>query len=107
VALATSISGIITFLFLFVMLKRKIGDFGGKNICISFLRILAASISMGAVCCFLSQRNMVFSGSKMIKFYKLGWVMLAGLVSYAGFCFIFRVGELRELWNWLAHRNRD
>ncbi|MFH0935384.1 MAG: murein biosynthesis integral membrane protein MurJ [Candidatus Omnitrophota bacterium] len=104
VALATSISGIITFLILFFMLKKKIGDFEEKKIFISFLRILAASICMGVVCYLLSQRNMILAGSRLIKFYKLGLVILAGLVSYTGFCFIFRVGELRELWRWLAKR---
>ncbi|MBL7151503.1 MAG: murein biosynthesis integral membrane protein MurJ [Candidatus Omnitrophica bacterium] len=106
VALATSISGIITFLILFSLLKKKIGDFQEKKILISFLRILAASICMGAVCYFFSQRNMILAGSRLIKFYKLGAVMLAGLVSYAGFCFIFRVGELRELLSWLARRHK-
>ncbi|MFH0762918.1 MAG: murein biosynthesis integral membrane protein MurJ [Candidatus Omnitrophota bacterium] len=106
VALATSISGIVTFFILFFLLKRKIGDFDGKSILVSFLRILAASIAMGVVCYLLSQKNMLLAGSKSAQFYKLGWVILAGLFSYAGFCFIFRVGELRELSSWLLKRNK-
>lgn len=104
VALATSISGIITFLILFSLLKRKIGDFDEKKIFVSFLRILAASICMGVVCYFFSQGSMILAGSKLIKFYKLGLLMLTGLVSYTGFCILFRVGELGELWRWATTR---
>lgn len=107
VALATSISGIITFFVLAYLLKKKVGDFGTKRIALSFIRILAASISMGVICYFVSQGSMVPAGSKLLALYKLGFVMLAGIVSYLGFCFIFGVGELRELWRWLAQRKRS
>ncbi len=101
VALATSVSGIITFFVLAYLLKKKVGDFDCGRIVFSFIRILAASICMGAVCYFVSQRNMVLTGSKLTTLYKLGFVILAGMVSYAGFCFVFGVGELRELWRWI------
>lgn len=48
-ALATSISAIICTCLLFISLRRKIGPFGIKNIIISFLKILIASLIMGAI----------------------------------------------------------
>lgn len=102
VALATSISGIITFFVLAYLLKKKVGDFGTKGLALSFLRVLAASVCMGAVCYFLSQRSMALTGSKLLAAYKLGFVMLGGVVSYLGFCVIFGVKELKELWQWLT-----
>jgi putative peptidoglycan lipid II flippase len=46
-ALATSISAIFCTVLLFIGLRAKIGPFGMKNITISFLKILCASIIMG------------------------------------------------------------
>ncbi|MFZ7133090.1 MAG: murein biosynthesis integral membrane protein MurJ [Eubacteriales bacterium] len=46
-ALATSISAIFTTLLLFISLRKKIGPFGMKQISISFLKILFASLVMG------------------------------------------------------------
>lgn len=46
-ALATSISAIFTTILLFISLRKKIGPFGMKQISISFLKILFASLVMG------------------------------------------------------------
>lgn len=48
-ALATSISAIITTLLLFISLRKKIGPFGIKHISLSFIKILLASTIMGIV----------------------------------------------------------
>ncbi|GAA0176825.1 murein biosynthesis integral membrane protein MurJ [Clostridium sediminicola] len=48
-ALATSIAAIITAVLMFISLKKKIGPFGMKQISISFLKILFASLVMGAI----------------------------------------------------------
>lgn len=94
IALATSISGIVAFILLWVALKKKIGDFGFKEIALSFLRISAASIGMGIVCYFSSR----VSANKILN---LTAVLTLGLVSYIIFCFIFKVSEMRLLWNLL------
>ncbi|MCM8796265.1 MAG: murein biosynthesis integral membrane protein MurJ [Candidatus Omnitrophica bacterium] len=102
IALATSISGIISFIILFRLLEKKIGDFGSKQISLSFLKILLAAASMGGTCFFLYQ--------EVIK--RLSWHWLVGLaitvaialLSYAGFCFIFRVKEMEELRLWILQR---
>lgn len=46
-ALATSIAGIFTTVLLFISLRKKIGQFGMKQISISFIKILLASLVMG------------------------------------------------------------
>ncbi len=92
-ALATSISGIATFLLLFFILKKRLGGFGERRIFPSFLRILAASICMAALC-FLVNRAL-----------NLGWALFCGLLSYIMFCFLFGVTELREIIHWLAFKN--
>ena len=48
-ALATSISAIFCTVLLFISLRKKIGSFGMKNITISFLKILCASLLMGVI----------------------------------------------------------
>lgn len=48
-ALATSISAIFTTVLLFVSLRKKLGPFGMKQISISFLKILFASLVMGGL----------------------------------------------------------
>ena len=102
-ALATSISGLNTFLILFFILHKKIGDFHGKYIINSFARILLASLCMGAVCYFVIQREIV-SGCTLNKFVNLVFVLLFGALSYIAFCFILRVKEMYELWRLLSRR---
>jgi putative peptidoglycan lipid II flippase len=48
-ALATSISALFTTSLLFISLRNKIGSFGIKNISISFIKILCASLVMGVI----------------------------------------------------------
>jgi len=88
-ALATSISGITTFLFLFFILNRRLDGFGRRKIFSSFLRILVASFCMAAVC-FLVNRAL-----------NLGWALFCAGLSYIVFCFLFGVDELKEFTHWL------
>lgn len=48
-ALATSISAIFCTALLFISFRKKVGSFGMKNIVISFIKILCASLIMGAI----------------------------------------------------------
>jgi putative peptidoglycan lipid II flippase len=92
-ALATSISGIISFLFLFFILSKRLSGFGEDKILKSFLRILAATLCMAAVC-FLVNRSLNF-----------GWALFCGALAYVFFCFLFGVVELAQLMHWLTHKN--
>jgi putative peptidoglycan lipid II flippase len=98
-ALATSISGINTFFILFAILKKKLGDFNIAGVFLSFARIFIASLCMAAACYLAWQKTATLN-----KYFNLGLAITAGLVSYIIFCFIFRVSEMQQLWNWLLHR---
>jgi putative peptidoglycan lipid II flippase len=89
-ALATSISGIASFFLLFFNLRLRLGGFGEYKILKSFLRILAATLGMAAVC-FLVNRALNF-----------GWALFFAALAYTFFCFIFGVAELKQLWHWLV-----
>ena len=92
-ALANSISGISSFLILFFVIKKRLEPFDTKPIFVSFLRILAATFFMFTVCYRLSQTNIF-----------LALILIIAVISYIFFCFLFRVREMREAWNWLTQR---
>jgi len=93
-ALATSISGIVSFFCLFFILSKRLGGFGEDKILNSFWRILAATLAMAAVT-FLVNRALNF-----------GWALFCAALAYTFFSFIFGVVELRELWHWLIPPSR-
>jgi putative peptidoglycan lipid II flippase len=104
-ALATSISGIITFLILFFLLRRKIHGFEVEALALSFIRILLASICMGAVCA-LASRNIVLGYGFLARLLNLALAIVLGIISYIIFCFLLKVNEIQELWGWLAQRKK-
>lgn len=99
IALATSISGITTFLILFVLAKRKIGDFGAKEIGISFVRILICGAGMGLVC-YLSM-NLCSN-----RFLSIAVALITGSISYISFCLLFRVKEIYQLFNLVGRHGK-
>ena len=101
IALATSISCIITFFILFSILIRKLKDFKTREIFISFLRIIGASVFMGLSCFWAEKYFISISLNKVVKLFLL---FLAGSVSYAVFCFLFRVSELGDLVRWVGRK---
>jgi len=103
-ALATSISGINTCLVLFFLLVRKIGSFDSKELGFSFLRILLATLAMGAVCFFAAQHKFFAADNTVYRLLELGILLVIGVASYVIFCFIFHVKEIHELRNWLFKR---
>ncbi len=88
-ALATSISGISGFCILFFILQKRLGGLEKKLILGSFLRLLAASLAMGLI---------VFLVNKALNLF---WALGSGVLAYIFFCFVFKVEEMRQLWNWL------
>lgn len=104
IALATSISGIISFAVLFVLLIKKIGDFHIDNIFSSFARILSAGLLMALVCYGVSGVIAVPQAPVSVKFLNLTLLVMTGTLSYIMFCFLFKVQEMREMWQWLARK---
>lgn len=97
IALATSISGIVSFSILFNILRKRLADFEANKVLLSFTRTLCASICMGIVCYFSSQLG-------LNKYLNLILAIIFGFISYIIFCFLFRVNEMQELWNWLVSK---
>ncbi|HPT38785.1 MAG TPA: murein biosynthesis integral membrane protein MurJ [Candidatus Omnitrophota bacterium] len=92
-ALATSISGIVSFFCLFFILRCRLGGFYERKVLKSFLRILAVTLCMSAVCYLVNQAlNFV-------------WALFCAAIAYIFFSFVFRVTELTELLQWLGRRN--
>ena len=93
-ALATSFSGIFNFFALFFMLKKKIGSIDGFRILISFIKVLLASLLMGACIYFLA--------------FKVGLSLLLvipiGITAYLIAAFIFDIKEAREFLKWALKR---
>ncbi|MBU1125627.1 MAG: murein biosynthesis integral membrane protein MurJ [Candidatus Omnitrophica bacterium] len=92
-ALATSLSGINTFVLLLILLRKKIGGFGVRAVAASFMRMLAASLCMGVVCVTLIRLP-------VHKYAALALAIAGGAASYLIFCVIFHVKEIRHLRQW-------
>ncbi len=104
IALATSVSGIATFLMLFALLKKRIGDFQTRRIMGAGLRMFLASACMALVCFGVSRLAIIPLRSVVYKFANLSFLLIIGIVSYALFCLLFKVAELGELWRWVTKR---
>ncbi len=103
-ALATSLSGINSFIILFILLKKRLGGINEGDIVNSFLRILLASIGMGLVSWFLYSTLGISECSVISKIISLGMLIAFSIVAYFGFCFILKVREMRELYDWLLRK---
>ncbi|MFA4888031.1 MAG: murein biosynthesis integral membrane protein MurJ [Candidatus Omnitrophota bacterium] len=104
IALATSISGIVSFFILFFLLRKKIAPFDLKPLSFSFFKILAASLLMGVVSYLAAENNFYSRGGTIGKFISLAFLLLASGASYIIFCFLLRVKEVKELQKWILRR---
>ena len=93
-ALAASISSMVNFSMLFMLLRKRIGNLGGMKLLDSFVRILLSSLIMGAACLILSQN----------KIAGLAVSIPAGIAAFLFASFIFRVRETKELLLWLLKK---
>ncbi len=106
-ALATSISGIITFVILFFMLKKRLEPFDLEPIAISFARISAASLFMGICCYYILSRIDMAGITVLAKLLSASLLIGSGIFFYVIFCFVFRVKEMRETWDWFLSRKKS
>jgi putative peptidoglycan lipid II flippase len=104
-ALATSISGVISFLILFIALNKRLNLLDETRAIISsFARILLASMGMGIICYLLSRHRLLLGNGFFDRLINLSIPVTSGLVAYVIFCFVFKVREMREFLAWLAQR---
>ena len=99
-ALATSIAGFINLGSLFIRLRKKIGQFGEKEILESFMRISGASLIMGFVAfCLMSTVN--WDNGTIRNTANLLFLIAVSVIVYIGSSFAFRVREVGSLLSWI------
>jgi putative peptidoglycan lipid II flippase len=104
-ALATSLSGIASFLILFFTLNKRLALVDeARALVSSFVKIFLASAGMGAVCYLLSRHPLLLGEGFFDRVVNVGVPVISGLVAYVIFCFIFKVREMKEFLAWLAQR---
>ncbi|HWC00363.1 MAG TPA: murein biosynthesis integral membrane protein MurJ [Bryobacteraceae bacterium] len=103
-ALSTSIVALSGSAILFLLLRARIGRWGGRARAISIARIAAASAAMGAVC-LLSSRAVnqwaVHYWMNSPRMARVADVMLSvplGLITFIVLCRLLRVAELETVW---------
>jgi len=106
IALSSSLSGIISFSVLFVILRRRLSPLSVRPLVLFFVKVLAASLLMGIVCYYAAMVPYVPWGVPWAKLINLGVVVIAGIVSYGLFCVVLKVNELQELFRWIRTYGR-
>lgn len=98
-ALATSLAAMLNIGLLTVQLRKKIGRMDGRRILISLLKIVPASIAMGAIGWWVS-RNPVWDsqGSSLFKVKLLGGGMAVSVLFYLIVMWVLRSEEMRFVW---------
>ena len=92
-ALATSISALITTSLLFVGLRKKVGPLGMKSVMNSFLKILFAASFMGI----LVRQSYNYFDIFFSENISLMVSVLIGMISYSLFIFLLKIKEAEEM----------
>jgi putative peptidoglycan lipid II flippase len=93
-ALATSISAVVGFAILSVMLKRRLGDIRDREIWTAVGRILAASVVMGGVLYVVAARLDAGAVNIWGKLIQVAVSGAAGLAAFIGLSFALKVEEV-------------
>ena len=100
IAFASSIAASINFVFLFVLINKRLGggiDHGIKQFVV---RILSASCFM-AVAIYFMWLNFCF----LHQVVRLAVVMLFGLAFYGFLCFRFKIQQAHKIWQWVSRQS--
>ncbi|HXF40818.1 MAG TPA: murein biosynthesis integral membrane protein MurJ [Blastocatellia bacterium] len=89
-ALSTSTVALMNFVLLYMVMQRRISGIEGRRTAITVAKILAASVLMGAVCWFMSDRIQAFAGVSSAA--KLANVVAS--ISLGGFVFYVAASAL-------------
>lgn len=106
-ALATSLSSMVNLLFLFLILRKRLGGIGGRKIFISSIKITASSVPMGIGVYGISLMvNWSDGGLTMIKVFVLLLAIGFGVASFLIFARIFKSPELSFVMDMLREKWR-
>ncbi len=107
-ALATSLAATLNITLLARRLRKKIGRMDGRRILRSLLRILPASLAVGAIGSWVSRDPMWdWPGNALQKVKLLGGGMAASAVFYLAAMWLFRSEELAFLWGLVRKKARS
>lgn len=94
-ALATSLSSLLNFLLLMILIRKRIGAIVDRSVVYSFIRSLIASVITAVVAGFIcSLGNWELNGMTMNKVAVLSAAIGAGMLSYFLFSILFRSEEM-------------
>ena len=98
IALATSISGIVCIIIFCNSLKKKIGDFGQKNIIKTLIKSILAGIIMGIFTSLTFNKiDSILSSSIVNQVISLGISVVVGVIVYGSMILVLKVNEATKL----------
>ncbi|MDD5136370.1 MAG: murein biosynthesis integral membrane protein MurJ, partial [Candidatus Omnitrophica bacterium] len=97
-ALATSISAVFNFIALYIMLSRRIGDFGTAAIIETFVKVLLASLVMGMIL------QLLMNCISSFTFISLVLAIVAAIAVFLVSSYFLKVKELTELLTWISKK---
>lgn len=96
-ALATSISGIVSFFILFYIIDKRIGGINKRRLAVFVAKVILASAGMAAVCWWVLRVNPPVSTNVVIRIFNLALPIFCGMVSYIGFSLLLGIDQARKL----------
>ena len=98
-AMAYSLSGLLSMLVLGVALRFKIGQYGGKALAKSALQSIIASAVMGVAVYFVANglEQILDLSSKLMQVLQVGIGITAGVVVYAAMAIVMRMEEAQQV----------
>ena len=97
-ALADSLAAMFNFTIIFILLEKKLGDFGKTRILNTFLRVTAASIVMGVALWLLMLRFSSFHIMSII------FTIIMGIILFLVLSYLFVIEEMKDLLSWISKR---
>lgn len=107
IALSTSLSMVVNFLFLAVMLYRKVGGYGVGYLLLNLAKVTAAALVMGLAVAWVYPHGRAFCGSGITgQLLSLTGTILLGVGLYGALIAVLRIPEFQDLTRHLAARWR-
>jgi putative peptidoglycan lipid II flippase len=97
-ALATSVSAIVNFFMLYVLLGKRLGDLGSRQAIDSFLRVSLASAIMALVL------KLILVYTAHLTLLNLILAIIGGMIVFLAASHILKVNELKEILVWIKKR---
>ncbi|MBE9536658.1 MAG: murein biosynthesis integral membrane protein MurJ [Proteobacteria bacterium] len=99
-ALATSLSSLLNFVLLLLIIRKRVGAIVDRSLVLSFMRSLIASVIVAVIAGFIcSMGNWEVDGMTIDKVAVLSAAIGAGMLSYFLFSFLFRSEEMTYILN--------